>query len=316
MKKQFVTFLLVLILALGMTGCSSDKDDSEVQKVSKEDKKSEDKEDTDNKKDANKEEDSAKKDEDNKTDGKTSIEEQVLMDKDSFKVTALSFVDDDNSFMGPEMYFRFENNSDANVSFSMIDASVNGLMIEPTLFAEVAAGKQKEDYAILNNYFLEELGVDVIASIEFKFNISNSDTYETILVSDMITIDTSAKDTFVQKYNDAGEVIFDSENIKIVSQGLTNDEINGPQIRLYIENNSNTIISLDVKDLSVNGNMADIYFSAYVLPGKKAVESISFADLAANGIDEIDNAEFYIDIYDPATWDTIVTTDTISLSLK
>jgi hypothetical protein len=325
MKKKLLTLLFVLIFAIGMTGCSSDNDDSQDKKVSDEESNPADEKDQDSDaevEDVEEEEDAeeVQEDSDDKSSSESSeisIEEQVLVDQDDFKITALSFNDDDNTFMGPEIYYRFENNTDTNVSIQMIDTSVNGVMIEPTLFADVAAGKQKEDYAILDYYELENSGIDVVASLEFKFSIINSESYDTIFESDIITLDTSAKNTYVQEYDTSGEVIYDSNDIKIVAKGLdTSDDIYGPQIKLYIENNTNEAMSIDIKDFSANDKMADVYFTCYVLPDKKAIESITFVDLEANGIDEIQNAEFYFNIYDPVTWDTIVDTDVISLSFE
>ena len=84
-----------------------------------------------------------------------------------------------------------------------------------------------------------------------------------------------------------------------------------PSIQLYIENNSEDGITIQSRNVSVNGFMVEPAFSCEVSPGKKAFEGIHFLNLDDNGISQIDTAQFYLTIFNTDTWDTII--DTIRL---
>jgi len=54
------------------------------------------------------------------------------------------------------------------------------------------------------------------------------------------------------------------------------DSFRGADIYVYIENNGDEDIIIQLRDVSLNGFMVDLAFSSDVLAGKKSFDSITF----------------------------------------
>jgi hypothetical protein len=242
------------------------------------------------------------------------IEEQVLYDQKGIKITALSMKED--PFLGSEINLLIENSSKINSTVQVRDVSVNDFMIEPTFSSDVAAGKKANDSISFLQQDLERNAIGKIATVEFRFSIFNTDTFDTIAESDIITINTSAKDTYVQNYDDSGKVIYESGNVRIIDKGLASDELLGPEIKVYIENNSKKYITVQTQNVSVNGYMVEPIFSSDIAPGKKTNDGITFTDLADNGIDKISDVELTFLIFDTSSLETIAESDVIKLKYQ
>ena len=113
-------------------------------------------------------------------------------------------------------------------------------------------------------------------------------------------------------------MIYDENGIKIVSKGIVEDEIWGPEVVLYIENNTDAAITVQPRDTSINGFMVDASMSSDITVGKKIVDEITFLtdDLDTNGITEIEELETAFSIFDMESWEDIITTGPITISFK
>lgn len=109
------------------------------------------------------------------------------------------------------------------------------------------------------------------------------------------------------------QVLVDQSGIKITYTGIESDYM-GPEIKLKIENNSNVSITVQQRDMSINGAMIDGIFSCDVMPGKIANDSISIfeSDLEDNGITSLENVELSFHIYADDTHEVILDTSPIS----
>lgn len=75
-------------------------------------------------------------------------------------------------------------------------------------------------------------------------------------------------------------------------------------------------VTVQIRDLSVNGFMTDAVFSPNVTAGKRAIDTITFlsSDLEENNISSIETVELSFHIFDSIEWETIADTDTISIT--
>ncbi len=241
------------------------------------------------------------------------ISEQVLYDEGGLKITATSL--EMEEFLGPEIKVLIENNTDQDITVQTREVSINDLMMEPTFSSDVAAGKKANDSISFFKNELERNAIDKIAKIELRLNIFAED-FDTIAETDPILIYTTAKDNYVQTYDDSGKVLYEKNGIRIIDKGLANDEFFGPEIRVYIENNTTKAITVQVENVSVNGFMADPIFSSDISPGKKINDGISFLDLDENGIERIEEAELSFNIFDMNSLDDIDISDPIRLTYE
>lgn len=242
------------------------------------------------------------------------IEEQVLYDENDIKITATGM---DDGLFGTELTLLIENNSSTDITVQARDSNVNGFMVDTMMSADVAAGKKANDSLTFETSGLKDCGIEQIATMEFSFHIFNTETWDTIVDTDLITVDTSIADTYVQEVDDSGEVLVDSNGVKIVGKGLSaDDSFWGPGVILYIENNSDQNVTVQVRDVSINGFMVSSSMSEDVIIGKKAMSAVQFfsSDLEDNAITDITDVELYFHIFESDSFDTIFDSDVISIS--
>jgi len=243
------------------------------------------------------------------------IDEILLVDESDIKITAKSLSYD--SLMGTELKLLIENNSDSNLTIQCRNSSVNGYMIDSMMSVDVASGKKANDSITFLDSDLDLCDIDTIADIEFSFHIFYTDSWDTYLDTNIISLKTSAADDFEYKFDDSGEIAYDQENVKIVIKGLSeNTSLLGPEIVVYIENNSTENITVQTRELSINGFMIDPIFSTDVMSNKKAISSITFlsSDLEDNDITKFETLELSFHIFNLDTWNAITDTDTITLN--
>lgn len=243
-----------------------------------------------------------------------SIEEMVLVDEQGVKITATGI--EINELEGYDVKLLIENNSGKDLTFQCLSGSVNGYMMDPVMSVDVPNGKKSNDYMSISNYDLAECGIDTIAEMEVAFTMFEMESWASFMDTDSVMIQTSAAGTYQQKYDDSGEVAYDSNDVKIVVKGWDEEAtILGPGMVVYIDNNSDRKITVQAKDLSINGFMMEAYGAFNVNPGKHAIGTISVTEsnLTENNISKIEDVECYFHVYDYESWETLVDTDKVTL---
>ncbi len=89
-------------------------------------------------------------------------------------------------------------------------------------------------------------------------------------------------------------------------------------IKLKIENNSEVPITVQERNLSINGIMTRSIFSPDVAVGKTANDEISIfaSDLEENGIEQIENVELSFIVFNKDSFSTIFESELISFNAK
>ena len=110
--------------------------------------------------------------------------------------------------------------------------------------------------------------------------------------------------------------LYEADGVKVTATGYE-DGWMGPEIKILVENDSSKNVLVTSASVSANGYMmptAALY--AEVAAGKKANESLTLmsSELDQCGIETLAEMQFYLQIQDPETWETIKTTDLITLA--
>lgn len=305
-SKMLLTLLLALVMVV-TTACSGSEDVKAPASVNGDSSVTSNNESADSS--------SVNKTEDNVV-AEITVAETVLYDVDGVKVTATGY---EEGWTGPEIKILVENNSDKNVLITSDSVSVNGYMMPfAALYAEVAAGKKANETLSLMSSELDRSGIDVLAELQFYLQIQNPETWETVATSELVTLTTSAA-PYEQPVDDSGDVLFDSNGIRIICKGLKQDIIWDGTVVFYMENNSGKEISIYAENVSVNGFMQDVGLWSDLRPGTKLIDGMSMIDLSdleIESIDQIENIEFNLRVVDANTWEDIVTTDVLTLNFE
>ena len=111
------------------------------------------------------------------------------------------------------------------------------------------------------------------------------------------------------------QVLLDDVGVKITAKSLDNSGFWGPDLKILIENESDSNLTVQVRDSSVNGYMISTSISSEVVSGKKVNDSITFSssDLKLAGINTIADMEFSFHIFYTDNWDTYYDSDIVSI---
>lgn len=248
--------------------------------------------------------------------GEITIAETVLYEAEGVTITATGY---EESWSGPQIKIVVENDTKQNLLVTVQSLSVNGYMM-PTasLYAQVAAGKKTNDAISLLSSELEQAGIDTIANLQFYLKIADSDSYDTLISSDLITLDTSAAG-YQQPVDDSGEVLYEENGIRIISRGLQQSPIWDGTFVFLMENNSGEPITISAENVSVNGFMEDVSLWSELRDGTRLIDGmylLDLSDLKLESIEDVENIELNFRIIHSDTWEEIVTTDVISLSFE
>lgn len=301
-----LAFILAVVLAMSLTACGSISE-SEIQEPSNVTTGSDSTE-------VQQEETETVSTEESPVSDVT-IDESVLVDESGVKITAKSF--DSEGVFGPEIKLLIENNSGQDLTFQCRNSSVNGYMVEPMMSVDVVNGKMANDSITFMSSDLEMCGISDIADMEFSFHIFNTESWEDYLDTGKVQLKTSIADSFEYDYDDSGDVAYEGNGVKIVIKGLVSDDsLFGPGIVTYIENTGDKDITVQTRDVSINGFMIDGLFSCDVVAGKRSVDTITFldSDLEENSITTIEDVELSFHIFDSDSWDTVVDTEPIMIA--
>jgi len=124
---------------------------------------------------------------------------------------------------------------------------------------------------------------------------------------------------YVQTYNDKGFTVVDTGNINIIVQKLNSaDSFWGSDVYVYAENNTDADLTIQTRDVSINGFMVEPIFSCDIAAGKKAYDTITFmeTDLQDNSITDITELELKFSIFDSDSWEDILNTDIIKITFE
>lgn len=163
------------------------------------------------------------------------LDETVIYDGNDIKITATGIKED--SFFGPELNLLIENNGTQNIVVQPDYCLVNGYKMYGLMSSDVAAGKKNNDTMVFSGSTLKACGIDQIADIRLRLTVSDSDSWMPLFKTDEITLQTSAAGTYTQTYDDSGEVIYDTNGIKVVAKSA-DDEFLGKGVVFYLENNT------------------------------------------------------------------------------
>lgn len=234
---------------------------------------------------------------------KITFEETTLVENDDIVIKITDVTEDDN--FGFTAKFYLENKTDKTLLYSMIDSSINSVMIDPLWAKEVAPGKKANSECSWPISSYEDEGIiDIPSKIDFSLRVYDSDDFlaDPILLDDFAIYpygEDQAKD-YVYNAADSDVILVDNEYARVIVRGYDPDTFWGYSMRLYIENKTDKNVMFSMAECSVNGFMLDPFWASEVPSGKMSFSSVSWSDreFEENDISEVTEISFRLKIYD------------------
>ena len=218
---------------------------------------------------------------------------QVLLDKRGLVITATGL--DETGAQGPVLHLSVENRSETNVTVEIRDASVNGWMMDTSFSVAAAAGQETEGAILFLASRMERSGIESVTDMEFSFHILDQNRV-IFLDSDAVTVRAPAADTYQYRFDVAGEELYGDNGVRIISGGFSgNESAFGPSLMLFLENTTDRAITVQARDVSVNGTAADVIFSEDVLAGKRSAAAVTVIGVS---LEEIREMRFSLHVVD------------------
>lgn len=235
------------------------------------------------------------------------FEEIVVVDNDACSIR-ITGIDPDNIW-GYTLEVELENRTaDTTLMYAVDAAAVNGVQTDPMFAEEVAAGKKSRGSIVMLSDELEANGVGEFTDIALGFRVYDSDDWSADNVAEEVVhvypLGQENAVQYVRAAQDTDRVLVDNEFATVVLTDCGPDDFWGYQAKLHIVNKTETTIMVSVDEASVNGYMADPFYADSVDAGYCAFSAITWMDsvLEENGIDEVENIEFTLRVYDEEDW--------------
>lgn len=310
--KKLLAIILAILMLLSFAACDAETsiDDGDVTNSSQNDNT----DNTDNADNTDNTDNTDSSDNTNNTDNtedtnttELSFTELVAVDNAEclIKITGI----EPDAWFGYTLNVQLENKSSEKAYMFSIDrSSVNGVQCSALFATEVAAGKKANDTITIPADDLEENGVDVFTDIELTFRVyDNNDWLAEDAANETIHVYPYGEDKatkFVREAKASDTVIVDNEYVTAIVTGYEEDDLWGYVANVFLLNKTEKDIVVTADDVSVNGFMAEPYFSTTVYAEKCKFDSIDWSKttLEKNSITEVEEIEFVFRVYDSDNW--------------
>ncbi len=261
----------------------------------------------------------------------TTIDETVLLDDGTVKITAKSL---EFKYNSPVLNMEFENNGDKALSFISGSLgyscnSVNDYMVS-VMYAnvDVAPGKTADESIKIDADELKLYGITNIREIGIGFDIQDDD-YNEYLKTGPLTITTSDSDksgekqsSFIDTVNGGAfkkaygysidrvteDDFLDDDNIKVKAEAVMTNKDNEKTVMFEAENVTDKQLYFSTSDIEINGVVmsSGTWKTDAINPGKRAVITIDISKvveyaggtLEDYGISDISTLGFNAKIHD------------------
>lgn len=235
------------------------------------------------------------------------VEETVLLENDSCKIT-LTGIEPDNMW-GYTLRIQLENKTaDKTLVFSVDKASVNGLDSDPFFASEVSAGKKANEEVSFYDSTLDDAGITDYTDIFLLWRVYDSvDWSADDVLNEGVHVYPFGEEKavkFVREPQPGDIVIAENGSVRATVIEIVPDSFYGYTVMLYLENNTDTTVMFSADSVSVNGFMVDPYYADSVGAGMTAYSEMSWfeSDFEDNGITEVEEIEFTLRVYDAESW--------------
>ena len=238
----------------------------------------------------------------------------VLYDKNGIKLSTYGFETSDSGF---SIQMLIENSSDRNVMVETSQFSCNGYMFGSGISAFLKPGTESVQSFSFANWQLEVQGITELSNIQFIFTVEDSDTWDLIDTSELLTL--NVNEDFTPTYDYSGTEIYNQDGVRVICRGAGSASWCDGTVYFFIENNSGRNITVSGPWIQINGIATTSGFSGSLRDGAAIVSYIPMLDLSScglNSVDEIETLTFQLYVMEEKTNDLLDYTDYITIELN
>ena len=250
------------------------------------------------------------------------ITDNELEQKEIFKTDNLTINADRIEYdpiNGPTVVFTVDNTGEKDVLIQCDSVAVNSYMVGAKLNVGAPSGNKTEGEMVIPYTALALADINQIATVEFSLMILDDTSFETLAETDIVELKTTGADSYLHPCDDRGQTVFEDKDVRIILKGIDERRMfsEGPALIVYMYNGSDSAVTVQAEDITVNGYEFTSAMNTDILPKKNAVDIVTFFDMDMEeyGIEEIESVSLSFKILDEKTWKEIGQTDVIEVEL-
>lgn len=277
MKKIFC-LLLVLLMTFSMVACNSEE-----------------------KKAANKSSQTAP------TAAPITFQEQVLVDNADCKIQ-ITGIDPEGEF-GYTLNAALENKSkDKTYVFALTGSSANGVIANSIFGMELAPGEKANEGIVIGDDELQEALGD-FTDIGISFKVYDPEDWAAEPVAEctehIYPLGKDKAKKYTRTPSDSDVVVADNDNVTIMVTGFSQDDYYGYYTKLYLVNKTDATVTFSADQVSINGIMADPYFSTDLEAGEAVFTNIVWdvSFLENNEMSKVEEISMVLFAYNVDNWE-------------
>jgi len=171
------------------------------------------------------------------------------------------------------VFFTIYNDTNRKINVNFENISVNSFMLPFGAYQEVKAGKSEQFSIAFYAEELEKAGIEQVFEVAFEVYAYEANSYEDIVVGDLVTLYTDADLTLVPALDISGLELYNDGSLWIVLRDINLNEYGECELDLYMENLSGSVASVYSGQVFVNGEEVSGYIWEELRPDTRAVNS-------------------------------------------
>ncbi|MBQ8724750.1 MAG: hypothetical protein IJY74_03650 [Oscillospiraceae bacterium] len=256
--------------------------------------------------------DSAASDEVSEIEGETvpsDADGTMLYQSDRANIRFVREVHDEFNY---SLVLEIENLTDDRFMVGANDIAVNGVMIDPFLYAIAEAGETTEAAMEFMIYNLERSGISELGTVEFSFFITDGLSEEGLESSESITLE--LRDA-AEPEKPEGTEIYNKNGLEVIYTGMLPSESTNGSASFYVNNATGKDIDVDIINVKIDG--VDVYAEMYypISAGKSRVCDMYFWDEAVL-LEDSKTLEFELGAIHPETYEPYIETGNLEVDLQ
>lgn len=210
------------------------------------------------------------------------------------------------------LVLEIENLTDERFMVGANDIAVNGVMIDPFLYAIAEAGETTEAAMEFMIYNLERSGISELGTVEFSFFITDGLSEEGLESSELITLDLREA---AEPEKPEGTEIYNENGLEILYTGMQPSESTNGSASFYVNNATGKDIDVDIINVKIDG--VDVYAEMYypISPDRSRVCDMYFWDEAVL-LEDSKTLEFELGAIHPETYEPYIETGNLTVDLQ
>lgn len=237
----------------------------------------------------------------------------VLVDNESCTVIVTGY-EPDNA-LGYTMNLYILNKTALNLTFSLNNVTVNGLMLDPWWSTEMAAGKRAHCSVTWFGSEMTDYNIGDVTMISFGLSALDATNWEAAdlagVTATVYPMGEEAAKPFERPSAETDIVLMDNEYVTIIATSIGTDADGNYTMVLYMQNKAWQNIFIKPSNVCINGIELDPWWGATVTAGKATFGSISWfaSDFEYNGITAVETITMTVSVFDEFGMETFVTED-------